>query len=134
MSDHDHLWGSPVPSVPPVGSRATHPTAHRGPYRTTRRAATMPHHATAPPSPPPPPERRSPWQRPWPWPARAACAALTCHVAAVVVNCAAEGVVNLGAGGGFTVGAMLIGLDTAVLLTVLARAHRRSGAAGEGER
>ncbi|MBI0316684.1 hypothetical protein JBF12_27590 [Streptomyces javensis] len=55
-------------------------------------------------------------------------------MAAVVVNCAAEGVVNLGAGGGFTVGAMLIGLDAAVLLTVLARAHRRSGAAGEGER
>ncbi|MBD3002892.1 hypothetical protein [Streptomyces sp. 5-10] len=114
MSDHDHPWG-PFPSAP---------------SRTARRTGTIPPR----PAPPPPPTRRSPWQRPWPWSARAACTALTCHVAAVVVNCAAEGVVNLGAGGGFTVGAMLIGLDTAVLLTVLARAHRRAGAAGEGER
>ncbi|GAA0923925.1 MULTISPECIES: hypothetical protein [Streptomyces violaceusniger group] len=117
MSDHDRPWG-PFPSVPSV------------PSRTAPRTATFPPRSAAPP----PPTRRSPWQRPWPWSARAACTALTCHVAAVVVNCAAEGVVNLGAGGGFTVGAMLIGLDAAVLLTVLARAHRRAGTAGEGER
>ncbi|MGA6154113.1 hypothetical protein ACPEIC_12310 [Stenotrophomonas sp. NPDC087984] len=109
MSDYDQPWRA---SVPPFELEP----------RTTRRTIAMPPRPAAPP----PPARRTPWQRPWPWPARAACTALACHVAAVVVNCVAEGVVNLGAGGGFTVGALLIGLDTAVLLTVLARAHRRS--------
>ncbi|MEU8828489.1 hypothetical protein [Streptomyces sp. NPDC048636] len=78
--------------------------------------------------------RRTPWQRPWPWTARAACAALTCHVAAVVVNCAAEGVVDIGEGGGFTLGALLVVLDATVLLTVLARTRRQSLTDGEADR
>ncbi|QKV96598.1 hypothetical protein HUT19_36940 [Streptomyces sp. NA02950] len=78
--------------------------------------------------------RRTPWQRPWPWTARAACAALTCHVAAVVVNCTAEGVVDIGESGGFTLGALLVALDATVLLTVLARTQRQSVTDGEAER
>ncbi|MBL1097478.1 hypothetical protein [Streptomyces coffeae] len=94
---------------------------------------------SVPPMPTHPPTvsrglRRTPWQRPWPWTARAACAALACHVAAVVVNCAAEGVVDIGQGSGFTLGALLVALDATVLLTVLARTHRQSAAEGEAER
>ncbi|MEU1804535.1 hypothetical protein [Streptomyces sp. NPDC019937] len=79
--------------------------------------------------------RRSPrWRRPWPWTARAACAALACHLAAVVVNCTAGGGIAIGASGGFTVGALLVAADAAVLVTVLVRAERRAPAEDTRER
>ncbi|MFD7503004.1 hypothetical protein [Streptomyces sp. NPDC059850] len=125
----DHAWGQtthprPVrtaevmPPRPPeaTGMRPAPPTDIRPDHRGERRA------------------RRSPWRRPWPWTARAACAALACHLAAVVVNCTAGGGIDLGAGGGFTVGALLVGADAAVLVTVLVRAERRGPAEDTGER
>lgn len=141
MSDHDHPWG------PPIRPRPTHtavaaPGRHAAPGRpaasgcaTMEPPATAPYASPIPPrtAAPPPPMRRSSWQRPWPWAARAACAALSCHAAAVVVNCAAEGVANIEAGGGFTVGALLMGVDAGVLLAVLVRYHRQAVAAGEAE-
>ncbi|MFI0773749.1 hypothetical protein [Streptomyces sp. NPDC021212] len=126
----DHAWG-----------QATHP-------RPVRTAEVMPPRTPEAMGPPPAPHpddsrpdhrgvrrgRRSPWRRPWPWTARAACAALACHLAAVVVNCTVGGGIDIGAGGGFTVGALLVGADAAVLVTVLVRAERRAPAEDSGER
>lgn len=126
----DHAWG-----------QATQPRS----VRTAEVMPPRPPEAMGPrpgPSPDSPPDhrgerraRRSPrWRRPWPWTARAACAALACHLAAVVVNCTAGGGIDLGAGGGFTVGALLVGADAAVLVTVLVRAERRAPAGDASER
>ncbi len=122
---------SGITATPPAP--AVFPTAAEPPARAGGSAPPVP------PMPTHPPRvshaaRRTPWQRPWPWTARAACAALTCHVAAVVVNCAAEGVVDIGEGGGFTLGALLVAVDATVLLTVLARTHRQSLDEGEPDR
>lgn len=117
----DHAWGQ---------------TAHPRPVRTAEVMPPRPPEASGPrpgPRPDSRPDhrgerraRRSPWRRPWPWTARAACTALACHLAAVVVNCTVGGGIEVGAGGGFTVGALLVGADAIVLVTVLVRAERRA--------
>ncbi|MEU0839139.1 hypothetical protein ABZ370_06655 [Streptomyces sp. NPDC005962] len=123
-------------------------TTHPHPVRTAEVMPPRPPEATGPrpdpgtvPSPGFRPDhrgerraRRSPWRRPWPWTARAACAALACHLAAVVVNCTAGGGIDIGAGGGFTVGSLLVGADAVVLVTVLVRAERRAPAEDTRER
>jgi hypothetical protein len=140
----DHAWG---PTTQPRPVR----TAEVMPPRPATAEAPRPgpHPGSRPDHPGPRPDhsgsrpdhrgerraRRSPrWRRPWPWTARAACAALSCHLAAVVVNCTVGGGIDIGAGGGFTVGALLVGADAAVLVTVLVRAERRAPAEDTRER
>ncbi len=52
----------------------------------------------------------------------------------MVVNCTAGGGIAIGAGDGFTVGALLVAADAAVLVTVLVRAERRAPAEDTYER
>ncbi|MFI0816500.1 hypothetical protein ACH4TX_19595 [Streptomyces sp. NPDC021098] len=130
----DHAWGQTTHPRPvrtaevmpprPPEAMGPRPELRHGPYPDSR-----PDHRGGRRE-----RRSSPWRRPWPWTARAACAALACHLAAVVVNCTAGGGIEIGAGGGFTVGALLVGADAVVLVTVLVRADRRAPDAGTRER